>query len=322
MTARRALVPLVVVGVLSLIGEARAQPAEEGSPAEIAFREGRTAMAAGDLGKACARFADSQRLGPAAGTQLNLAECLDKRGLTASAASTYEDAAKSAAQRGRADWEKLARERSEVLKKLAPRVTFRVATTELDGLSLLGDGTAVQPNATILINPGTHKVEAAARGRKPWTTTFDVKNGDALKIDVPRLLSDRGVASPPEQPPAPAASGGGLRTLGLVLGGVGIAGIATGAVTGLLAFSAHDDAMMKCAHYPDRCPTDGTGTSANERARTMATISTIGFIAGGALLAGGTILFFAAPPRGTSGLRVSPSIGLAGSAAIAVDGAF
>jgi hypothetical protein len=147
-----------------------------------------------------------------------------------------------------------------------------------------------------------------------------VKNGDALTIDVPPLSArDDTAAVPPGVAPE---TSGGLRTLAFVLGGVGVAGLAVGSVTGLLAFSAHDDAVSKCAHYPDRCPADGSGTSANDRAQTLATVSTIGFVAGGALLAGGACLFFIAPPSRSSALRVAPSFGLNGSAALAVDGSF
>src|SRR5215813_8944568 len=69
--------------------------------AEQSFREGRALLAAGELERACAKFAESQKQDPAAGTLLNLGECLDRRGLAASARATYLEAAKAAALRGR-----------------------------------------------------------------------------------------------------------------------------------------------------------------------------------------------------------------------------
>ena len=69
-TARLALFCIA----LSSPRHARAE-ADPEAAAEALFRSGREAAAAGDHGVACARFRESQRLQPAAGTLLNLAIC-------------------------------------------------------------------------------------------------------------------------------------------------------------------------------------------------------------------------------------------------------
>jgi hypothetical protein len=98
--------------------------------------------------------------------------------------------------------------------------------------------------------------------------------------------------------------------LGVVTGVVGLGGIAVGSVFGLVAKSHQSDAGPHCSGT--EC--DATGISALSDARSAATVSTIGFIAGGAVLAGGVVLYLVAP-RGpsTTGLSVSP--GSAGSTA-------
>ena len=49
------------------------------------FREGRALMKDGDLAAACPKLEESLRLDPAVGTLMNLAECHERQGRTASA---------------------------------------------------------------------------------------------------------------------------------------------------------------------------------------------------------------------------------------------
>ncbi len=61
--------------------------------------------------------------------------------------------------------------------------------------------------------------------------------------------------------------------------------------------SAHSDYEKSCGSNigapPNAC--NQTGVNGESDAATKGTISTIGFIAGGALVAGGAVLFFTAP---------------------------
>src|SRR4051812_39657412 len=73
-----------VVAVLSLrAGAARAQ--DSSAAAEALFNDAREAMARKDFDVACRKFRESDRLDPALGTRINLANCEEQRGQLATA---------------------------------------------------------------------------------------------------------------------------------------------------------------------------------------------------------------------------------------------
>jgi hypothetical protein len=160
-------------------------------------------------------------------------------------------------------------------------------------------------------------VEATAPGHKPWRARVDVAGASArVNVEVPPLPEE---AAPAPVPPPPAASpavpapppsqsepaspGSTQRVLAIVAGGVGVAGLAVGSVFGFVAKGHNDDAAAHCAG--SQC--DATGISLLDQARSAATVSTVGFIAGGALVAGGVVLWLTAP-RGASstGIHLAP----------------
>jgi hypothetical protein len=104
---------------------------------------------------------------------------------------------------------------------------------------------------------------------------------------------------------------------GLVVGGVGVAGLVVGGVFGILAKSTYDKAtsLTECPMVPNGCAVDGFNDG--KTAHSQATVSTVAFIAGGALLATGGVLVFTAP----RGVTVSPTVGLQ-SAGVGVNGSF
>jgi hypothetical protein len=89
-----------------------------------------------------------------------------------------------------------------------------------------------------------------------------------------------------------------LRGVGIGLGVAGGALLVAAGGLGLAAISARDDLPRDC--FPATvCNERGADTAA--RGGTFATLSTIGAIGGGALLAGGLALFFLNPrPRRTT----------------------
>jgi hypothetical protein len=122
----------------------------------------------------------------------------------------------------------------------------------------------------------------------------------------------------PSAPPPDQTSGGGMGTrkiVGLVLAGTGVAGVAVGSVFGLLTISAVNQQNTDCASMTS-CSSPKSALSDHSSAQTDGTVSDVAFIAGGALLAVGAVLFFL--PTGASdstpatGLLVAPSVGPGG----------
>jgi len=300
---------LAVAGVIAGAAPARAQTGAEQAAAEALFREARGLLEAGKVRVACAKFAESQRLDPKLGTLLNLASCHAAEGNTATAWAEFSQAAGmalTARQQARADY---ARSRAAELEQELSRVTFRGApgASAPEGLRIkLGDKefAAAAIGSRIPLDPGKYQVEVTAPGKKGWSTELDVPPGPAsLEVDIPPLVDEapappapRSLAAAPAPPPAPAApsappappdSGvGARRTLGIVLGGVGLVGIGVGTYFGLRTFSQQSVVEENC----DDRYCNQEGLEAEQEARRAAPVSTIAFAAGGALLAGGVVL--------------------------------
>ncbi len=302
---------------------ARAGAAEAAS-AQVLFEDGKRLAATANFAAACPKFAESQRLDPAAGTLIHLANCYEKLGKTASAWATFIDATAAAKQQGRADWADLAKARADALQPRLSRLTITVLDRPA-GLVLKRDDVVLSEasfGAAFPVDPGVHKVEGSAPGRQPRSLTVVVRDGDQATTPFPRLELETtptpalATASPGEERETSSA------TLGYVLGAVGLVGVGVGATTGLLAIGKNTDSKRLC-------PTAGLctsqeGVNANASAQTLGTVSTVGFIAGGLALAAGAYFIFTSPPartRTARALELTPALGV-GSGALFLGGAF
>jgi hypothetical protein len=330
--------PFALLAALVVLAPAsvRAQSASDQAAATALFKQGRDLMAAGKYAEACPKLAESQRLDPGAGTLLNLATCYEKNGQIASAWTTYQDAASAAQKAGENDRVKAARAKVAELEAKLPTLTIVVpAPADRPDLEIKRDGAVVGRaawGAPIPVDPGPHPIDASAPGRTPWHGQAQVAGpGAKASIEVPPLAEASApppIAPTPTPTPAPAApapapvspsrpsDGSTQRILGLVVGGVGIVGIGVGSAFGLIAKSKNDSTSGHCNGSVCDAPTISTLSDA----KTDATISTIGFAAGGALLAGGVVLYLLAPSAPSStGVRFTP--GAAGSfAGLTVNG--
>lgn len=326
MVLRRTVpVALVALGIgLTASHGARAQGGE--AAATALFDEGRKLMAAHKYAEACPKLAESERLAPSGGTLINLADCYEHTGQTASAWVAWKDAAARANAAGKADVEKRALSKAAALEPVLSRLTVSVdAASDVAGLEIENDGVAVghaELGVALPVDPGTHLVEATAPKKKPFSTKVDVapKQTDAKVTvtleDEPEAATPPPTVTPPppstlpEQPPPPATSSGATqRTLGIVAGVVGLAALGTGAAFGLIAKSKNNEALE-----PQNCPTSKlctqNGLDLTNDAKTAASLSTVSFMAGGVFVVGGVILVLVAPsssPR--TGVRVTPLLG-------------
>ena len=305
----------VLVFSVALNAGAQSKAGGNRAAAEALFNQGRDLMTKGNFVEACPKFEASQQLDPGLGTMLNLAECYEKTGRTASAWAEYREAiplARAAGSKARQD---LAPERAQALQERLSTLTIRAMSGEDDSahLEIRRDGVPVQTaelGSPIPVDPGEHVIEVKAPGKQPWSAKVQV-GADAAKVqvDIPKLEPASGDAPPPSATPAsqpvtsdtappPAAtksSGSGQRTAGLIAAGVGVVGVGLGTVFGLQASGNWSDAKGECQAYPYGCSQKGLDLRSD--AKSQATLSTVGFIAGGALLGLGAVLYFTAPSK-------------------------
>ena len=89
---------LTVLAVLAVATPAVADGAADRAEAKRLFDSGRAAITAGKIEDACTMFEASFKLEPAIGTKLNLADCLERKGLLAAAYRLFDEAAVEAAR--------------------------------------------------------------------------------------------------------------------------------------------------------------------------------------------------------------------------------
>lgn len=300
---------LTVAALVLGSAPARAAGGDEAA-AEALFVEAKKLAAEGKFAAACPKFAESNRLDRGAGTLIHLADCYEKNNQSASAWATFKDAASAAQALGRADWQKLATTRAAALEPKLAKLSIRVEEPA-DKIEVTRDGSAMSQaswSTPIPIDVGMHTVSASAPGRKAFKVNVTVtSDGERKEVVIPRLeQSGSQTAGNNTPPPTPPSSGGdnhrdgsGQKTIGYVVGGVGIVGVAVGAITGLIAIGKSSDSKKAC---PDdgKCG-DSDAVEANKDAGTFGTVSTIAFIAGGVGIAAGAVLILTAPPSGRSG---------------------
>lgn len=302
--------PFTLALVLTSVVVAARASADDRAIAQQAFQEGRDLMAAGNVAEACPKFAAAAQLSQTAGVRLNLADCYAKLGKTASAWSKAGEALDLAERAGDTAAAGLARDQMTALKPNLSYMTITVAKgLALQGLEIALDGEKIpEPvwETAFPVDPGEHEIAARAPGRKPWSMKTIVAGAAArATVAVPALAVES--APPAPQPasaaPEPSTAGGGwargtAHTLAIVSGSVGLVGLGVGTTFGLVASSKKSDYQQ---HEANGHCIDAQCASISKDAVSAATLSTIGFVAGGVLAAAGVVLWLTAPSNRTEG---------------------
>jgi hypothetical protein len=324
---RRAMIVSVAV-MVSAIG--RPAWATDPATATMLFNEARRLVTAGRYAEACPKFEESQRLDPGIGTQFNLADCYEHTARIASAWALFLDVASAAGGTGQLARERVARKRASALEPIVSKLTIE-APKNVTGLEVRRNGEmlgGVLWNNPIPVDPGSYTIEATAPGKKKWSTVATVgPNGASVTVAIPELENgdDAAGAGAPttdgtavaSEPAGQARSGPG-RAIALGLGGAGIIGIGIGSYFGLRSIAKHSD-------YESYCNAGGCQPAAgplHQDAVAAGNLSTAMFIVGGALLAGGAVLWIVTPKRtaASSQLRIAPAVGASGAGAVVAGG--
>jgi hypothetical protein len=262
--------------------------AQSAASAEALFREGRQAADAGDHRLACEKFHESHRLDPAPGTMLNIADCEEKQGHLASAWTFYRAVLQKLPPSD--ERSTLAKARAQALEPRLPKLTVRLAPNAPSNSRVLRDGVELKSaslDTALPVDPGKHLIEVSAPGHAPRVYEFSLDEGEQRTREVAPGKALDGTSGAGGDASADTSSGSGKRTLGWVLGGVGVAGLAVGAVTGVMVLGKKSTVDDNC-NADKRC--NAEGADAAESGKTLGTVSGISFIVGGVALAAGAWL--------------------------------
>lgn len=320
---------VVIAALVVSAAVAHAQPSDAEQRADQLFQEGRTLIEAGKFAEACPKFEESQRLDPALGTLLNLADCYERTDRLASALTAFSAAEQQARALGEKKREVAAGDRARSLENRVSRLTITLLSGDRPaGFAVTRNRVAVPAvdfGRPIAVDPGTIVIEATAPDHQPWKSTVEITAARATpQVDIP-LLAPTAVTRPPTgtDPPPVATTrtidaGKGRRRLGLIVGGVGVAGLGAGVVIGVLAKGKYDDAIA--AHCPGNPPVcDATGVAEVDDARSLGTLGTLVGGVGVAAIAAGAVLWLTAP--GTRTVEITPTASADG-AGVTVSGRF
>lgn len=255
------------------------------------FEEGRKAAEAGDYTTAREKLTESQRVEPAVGTLMNLADVEGHEGRLLEALARWNEAM-ALAQKTNDVRVEFIQGKIDRLQPRIPSLTIEVAGGLPEGtrISRNGDevpldtvGTAVQ------VNPGRYVITAKAPGRPEQRAEVFLEEGQR---EVARLTFRE--AGPPEVaasnkiPERKAAAPD--HTLAYVLGGVGVAGVVVGAVTGLMLRSKQSTIDEHCDSSTKACD-DQAGPDAAESAKGLVPINVVAWTVGIVGLGSGTIVY-------------------------------
>lgn len=313
-TQRRFLGGAILAGTLAMTPSrayADATPANKAASAAL-FADAKRLVGEGHFVEACPKFEEAQRLYPTSGTLLNLGDCYEqmKPARTASAWGAFKQAEVLARNVGDTSRQEEAGRRAQVLEPALSKVTIALSpAARIPGLDVKWDGKSFGEGfwgTAFPVDAGEHAIEAGAPGKKSWTAKVLVRlNGGTVPVEVPGLdAAPLGAKTPDERAPQPFWSL--QRSVGVGIGAAGLVSIVVGSIFGAKAGGKNSDSLPHCR--PDdltRC--DSQGVALRGEAYSAATVSTILFIVGGAMTAGGTITFLTAP---SSAPKIQPIVGV------------
>jgi len=191
MVSCRSLAVIAALGALA--GSAAASP-----ESDQLFRTGRDLLKAGKIAEACDAFAGSQKLESRVGTLLNLADCRETQGQTATAHALFLEAKQLAVAQHDAPREAEADRRARAAAARLSRLTIRVARDrQVDGLVIKRNGLTVdraQWNTAVAIDPGNQVIEAAAPKFRSWSTTQALGVKQSAEVVVEALVAEPAAA--------------------------------------------------------------------------------------------------------------------------------
>ena len=326
---------LLSVGALLASASVSADVANPAA-ARAHLREGYALKQQGKCQEAVPHFVESARLDRQPKALLNLADCEEQLGKLEASLAHFVEARDLARTRRDETLNSVAEGRLKALDKRMPKLTVKLAKDAPSDTVVTRDGVelgSISLGAALPLDPGTHTIIARSGGvERSYQFKIDESESKALEVTPKEGTITKGGSRPePSAMPAPntmaalanspttpapfeAGTSSNLgetqRTLGFIIGGVGIAGLAVGTIFGLKNLSDGSTSNQLCTTSN---PCDAAGLASYREsvdgARSARTISTVGFAIGGATLVTAGLLIFTAPRASSTGLRFTPSMG-------------
>ena len=293
--------------------------AQNQAAARALFDEGRQLMKQGQYDRACPKLEAASKLYAGSGVLLNLADCYEHVGRTASAWTVFGEASSVAERSGRTDDQSEAKHRQSSLESRLVRLVVRVQRP-VSGLTVKRDDITIDRAAwdvAIPIDPGEHSVTAEAPGRAPWSKSISTTDpGKTTTVEVPELQvmtappASQAPTAPLQATPLPAPTiippatneapyWTGRRIAGVAIAGAGVVGTGIGGLVALNAKSQFDTALGETGtrRHDDSLSAVNTGN-----------VATVIVGIGAAAAIGGAVLWLTAPSAsaqvGTNGREV------------------
>jgi len=284
----RALAVTAIVTRGLVASPATADDAGNEAAARALFDEARALMQAGSYARACPKLEAARRLYSGSGVLLNLGDCYEHIGRTASAFAVFVDAAAAAARLGRPDDEAEAKRRQALLASRLSRLSVRVTRDE-PNLVVKRDGETIARatwGEAIAVDPGRYKVSAEAPGKIAWSLVVDVTDAATLVVQVPELKTADAPPPPDARPASAPPYWTSRRALGAGIAGAGVIGVVVGGALALGAKAQYDAALTETGQQRHDDSVDAVS---------RANVATLVMGAGAAIAAVGVIVWLTAP---------------------------
>ena len=309
---------LHVLGLAGSMAIAVPAAAQDVAGAEALFNRGLADMKEGRYEAGCKAIAESQRLDPRPGTLFTLAVCESRWGRVATAMTRFGDylalyeRLSPDLQARQGERPKVAREERTKLAAEVPELTLSLPPGAPAGTVVKRDGVVLGAAALgvgLPVDPGQYVVSTTAPGGAAWEQQITIGKGEKKQVTLEVKAASASTTSDPSNEQSGAAptgarlpggdeGGGGQRTAAYVVGGIGIAGLVLGGVTGALALKEKgviDDHCGSAIQSNDPTACDQEGLDAADQVGTFGLVSTIGFGVGLAGVGAAVVLLLTEP---------------------------
>ncbi len=220
--------------------------------------------------------------------------------------------------------------RLDELQAAQPTIAFEVkdaSGSDVTAVEVTVDGKPLTDHLdgnAVPVDIGQHAFTFTVAGQPPISRSLVLTEGEKGRREIvtlggapvaggaapPAAATLAAPAAAPETPPSSPMPA--QKIAGIVVAGAGVAGLAVGAIFGVMTISKKNQQQNDCPNSA-ACSQAGHDAALGDHssANSDGAVSTVGFIAGGALLVGGVLLFLTAHPSSpsTTGLLVTPSVG-------------